>query len=164
MRKILLPMIFILIVAAPGDLLAFHGHRPADKIQGPISIGYASPPIQQRLPRPLHERMLNPGRPGKPAHPSHPGGKPGRPGNGYQWFWRPVSTTTIVREVQPIIIVNTPAPAVAEPLPEPEKVWVPAVMETRTEPGYWDYSVKKRWMGDHWRFEQDFPNIWRICR
>ena len=28
-------------------------------------------------------------------------------------------------------------------------------MDVRTEPGYWDYGVKKMWMGDHWRYEQD---------
>ena len=40
-------------------------------------------------------------------------------------------------------------------IPEPDKVWVPPVTETRTVPGYWDYAIKKTWMGDYWRFEQD---------
>ena len=28
-------------------------------------------------------------------------------------------------------------------------------MGTRIEPGYWDYGIRKVWMGDHWRYEQD---------
>lgn len=96
----------------------------------------------------------NPHPPGKPVHPIYPGDKPCRPGYqrpGYGW---PV-TGTVVRETETIIVVNTPPPAEPPPPPEPEKVWVPPVMDTRTEPGYWDYGVKKVWMGDHWRYEQD---------
>jgi hypothetical protein len=157
MGRILLPMIFVLIVAAPVDLQAYREHG---RMNDNNSMIYASPSRKHKIPRPLHERMFNPGKPGKPTHPIYPGDKPGRPGGGHWPFWRPVSTT-IVREVQPVIIVNTPPTTQAEPPPEPEKVWVPAVMDTRTEPGYWDYGVKKRWMGDHWRFEQDFATrVW----
>jgi hypothetical protein len=64
------------------------------------------------------------------------------------------ATTTVVKEAPTIVIVNPPPPAESPP-PEPQKIWVPPVMGIRTEPGYWDYGVKKRWMGDHWRYEQD---------
>jgi hypothetical protein len=67
----------------------------------------------------------------------------------------------MVREIQPIIIVTQPPPQEPPPAPEPEKVWVPPVMGTRTEPGYRDYGIRKSWMGDHWRFEQNFDQpIW----
>ncbi len=98
-------------------------------------------------------------RPVKPVHPIYPGNKPCKPG--YRPCrpvnWWPVGTTTVESKPQPIIIVNHPQTAAPPPpRPEPQKTWVPPVMSTRTEPGYWDYGVKKKWMGDHWRYEQDF--------
>lgn len=72
--------------------------------------------------------------------------------HGYWWPGR----TVLVDEEQPIVIVNIPAPPEPPPAIEPQAVWVPAVMGTRTEAGYWDYAIKKVWKGDHWLFEQDF--------
>jgi hypothetical protein len=68
-----------------------------------------------------------------------------------------VSTTTIVNEVRPIVVVTPPAAAekTATPEPQAEREWVPPVVETVTQPGYWDYAIKRTWMGDHWRYEQD---------
>lgn len=54
-----------------------------------------------------------------------------------------------------IVVVAPPVHQEPPPAPEPQKIWVPPVMGTRTEPGYWDYGIRKVWMGDHWRFEQD---------
>jgi hypothetical protein len=97
-------------------------------------------------------------RPGHPAHPICPADKPCRPGNKpcRPGVWWPVATS-VAPEPRPIVIVNHP-PAVTPtpPPPEPQQVWVPPVMGTRMEPGYWDYGIKKSWMGDHWRYEQDF--------
>lgn len=81
------------------------------------------------------------------------GRRPYRPGHGRPpWVWPAAST--VVRETRTIVIVAPPVEAPTPP-PEPQYVWIPPVMETRTEPGYWDYGVKKIWMGDHWRFEQN---------
>lgn len=102
-----------------------------------------------------HRFPVIPGLPGKPVHPIHPGDKPDYPGHRWPGYWWP-ATSTVVRETETIVIVQTPPQEAPQPAPEPEKVWVPPVMDTRTEPGYWDYGVKKMWMGDHWRFEQDF--------
>jgi len=74
-----------------------------------------------------------------------------------------VSTTTIVNEVRPIVVVAPPAAAAQTAPPEPEAVreWVPPVVETVTQPGYWDFAIKRTWMGDHWRYEQDrAEKIW----
>lgn len=110
--------------------------------------GIARPLLPPRLPdKPGHRRQ--PAKPGfKPPH--H--GKPKPPMYVPPRYWWP-ATTTVVKEVPTIVIVNPPPPAT--PPPEPEKIWVPPVMGIRTEPGYWDYGVKKQWMGDHWRYEQD---------
>lgn len=92
----------------------------------------------------------------------------------------PASQTTVVKELQPIIVV-TPAPPEKPPAsPEIQYVWVPPVTEMRTEPGHWDYGIKKEWMGDHWRYSQDLaektwipetrveavkqPGYWNIVR
>ncbi len=112
--------------------------------------GWSDPTGCRRLP-------VHPGSPGKPVHPIYPGYKPG---HGRPVYWWPASTT-VVQETPPIIIVNNPPPAAPAPPPEAEKVWVPPVMDTRIEPGYWDYGIKKMWMGDHWRYEQDHDErIW----
>jgi len=67
----------------------------------------------------------------------------------------------VVRETQPIIIVYNPPPVAPAPPPTPQRIWVPPVLDTRSEPGYWDYGVKKVWMGDHWRYEQDHEKrVW----
>jgi hypothetical protein len=70
-------------------------------------------------------------------------------------YWWPAGTIP-VREVQPIVIVNISPPPEPPPVPEPQKVWVPPVIGTRTEAGYWDYEIKRVWRGDHWLYEQDF--------
>jgi len=119
----------------------------------------ASRDMRSRFKRPAR-LPVHPGSPGKPVHPIYPGYKPGRPGHGHPGYWWPTSTT-VVRETQPIIIVVNPPPVVPAPPPQPEEVWVPPVMDTRTEPGYWDYGVKKVWMGNHWRYEQNHEErIW----
>lgn len=107
------------------------------------------------------ERLpYHPKHPGKPVHPIYPGTKPGKPGYHRPIYWWP-ATRTVVRETETIIIVSPPPPTEPPAPPEPQKVWVPPVMDTRTEPGYWDYGVKKIWMGDHWRYEQDAENkVW----
>lgn len=70
-------------------------------------------------------------------------------------FW-PHRTTTVIRETQPVIVINNPpAEPQPPPKPEPKYLWVPPVMGKRTEPGHWEYGVQKIWMGDHWRYEQD---------
>lgn len=152
----------LFVFAGPMDLPAFRDHQSSVT---PVGSGPAYPTTRDvvaRLKMPKQLPMDN-GRPGKPVHPIYPGDKPGHghPGKDrprYGWS----GGTTVVREVQPIIIVNQPAPQTPAPPPsEPERVWVPPVMGTRTEPGYWDYGIKKIWMGDHWRFEQDFEDrIW----
>jgi hypothetical protein len=109
-----------------------------------------SPEMRARLKLPIRFPVEN-ATPGKPDHPTFPGRKRGhgRPG-----FVFPFGTT-VVRETQPIVIVNNPAPPEPAPPAEPQKTWVPPVMGLRTEPGYWDYGIRKVWMGDHWRYEQD---------
>jgi len=173
MVRILL-VTLLLFFAGPQDLFA---DRSIYATQHRIGIRSYPPPSSQahsrfkrsaRHPsrdlrnrfRPPTRLRLHPGSPGKPVHPIYPGYKPGKPGRGRPGYGWPASTT-VVREFQPIIIVNNPPPLVPAPAPEPEEVWVPPVMDTRTEPGYWDYGVKKVWMGDHWRYEQDHEErIW----
>lgn len=174
MQKIVL-VTLLLIFAGPQDLFADRSHHGTHHRFGIRSNTQPpSPDIRSRFNRsarrPSHDkrsrfrqpsrRSLHPGSPGKPGHPIYPGYKPGRPGHGRPGYWWPASTT-VVREIQPIIIVNNPPPVVPALPPEPEEVWVPPVMDTRTEPGYWDYGVKKVWMVDHWRYEQDHEErIW----
>ena len=92
----------------------------------------------------------------------------------------PATQTTVVRELQPIIVVNPAPPEKPTASPEIQYVWIPPVTEMRTEPGHWDYGVKKEWMGDHWRYSQDLsektwipetrveavkqPGYWNILR
>ncbi|MDL2274871.1 hypothetical protein LJC22_01945 [Desulfosarcina sp. OttesenSCG-928-G10] len=123
---------------------------------------------QQRLPVNLvKEKKQN--RPSEPEKPAPPEEKKKRP----KWpiinrpskpetihpphypFW-PHRTTTVIRETQPVIVINNPpAEPQPPPKPEPKYLWVPPVMGKRTEPGHWEYGVQKIWMGDHWRYEQD---------
>jgi len=111
--------------------------------------GIARPLLPSRFPS-KPEHRPEPARPGfKPPH-HH---KPGRPIHIRPRYGWP-TTTTVVKEVPTIVIVNPPPPADPPP-PKPREIWVPPVMGVRTEPGYWDYGVKKKWMGDHWRYEQD---------
>jgi hypothetical protein len=117
----------------------------------------ASQDRHRRFKRPAR-LPVHPGSPGKPVHPIYPGYKPGRPGHIRPGYWWPTSTT-VVRETQPIIIVVDPPSVAPAPPPKPEEEWVPPVMDTRTEPGYWDYGVKKVWMGNHWRYEQDHEEL-----
>ena len=169
MKKMALLSI-LFIFAGPMDLPAFSGHRPAIKPIGSDSPTYPfSQDMRSRLNRSArrpsddmrsrHKRparlSVDPGSRVKPVHPTYPGYTPGKPGHGRPAYWWPANTI-VVREVKPVIIVNDPPPAEPAPPPEPEEVWVPPVMDTRTEPGYWDYGIRKVWMGDHWRYEQDF--------
>lgn len=67
------------------------------------------------------------------------------------------TVTTVVNEIQPIVVVAPAAPAEPEvQLEEVKREWVPPVVETVTRPGHWDYAIKRSWMGDHWRYAQDF--------
>jgi len=133
-------------IAAPG-----HGNGPAASTarrHRPPKIGPESFAKRFKL-KPEHRR-----KPVQPIDPGHKPGKPDRPPfHGRPHYWWP-ATTTVVKEVPTVIIVQPPPPAVPEP-PEPKEVWVPPVIGTRTEPGFWDYGVRKVWMGDHWRYEQD---------
>lgn len=162
MKKIVV-LSMLLIFAIPVDLPAFRDHRSASNTLGTVA------PIQPRSAK-MHSRLRKPIRlpmdewdPGRQVRATHRGHKPVRSGHGRHGshtYWRPIRTT-VVREIQPIIIVNYPPPAEPTPPPEPQKTWVPPVMGTRTEPGYWDYGIRKQWMGDHWRYEQDFEDkIW----
>jgi hypothetical protein len=153
--------------------IAYGGQEPF-----PSRIGKnASPDLEERHP---HDRVGGPATPhwkNGMALPLIPRETPAEPGlrkqrdrrgikgpdrernrpprRGRLRHWGPTTTTTVVKESPTIVIVNPP-PAEEPPPPEPRKTWVPPVMGIRTEPGYWDYGVKKVWMGDHWRYEQDF--------
>ena len=149
-----LALIILLLFAGSPELLAKRDRdvRPVGKVLDTVPLDESR---THSDPRP-GERFKPPGhRPGKPGHPIYPGYRPPWPGQGPLPSPWP-ATTTIVREVQPVIIVNTPPAADPPAPPEPQKVWVPPVMDTRVEPGYWDYGIRKVWMGDHWRYEQDF--------
>ncbi|WP_319407578.1 hypothetical protein [uncultured Desulfosarcina sp.] len=155
--KRLLFITLLFLIAGPQNSFADRSHFGTHDPVGVRST--ANLPIQDlrgRLKRPFRP-PVHPGDPGKPVHPIYPGYKPA---HGRPVYWWPASIT-VVQEAPPIIIVNNPPPAAPAPLPEPEKVWVPPVMDTRTEPGYWDYGIRKVWMGDHWRYEQDHDErIW----
>ena len=139
--------------AMPPAAIAVHGHG-----NGPAASmkrQHWQPRLGRHpLAKPAHAK---PGYRGKPVHPIHPGHKPGKPHrppfHGRPHYWWP-TTTTVVKEVPTVIIVQPPPPDLPKP-PKPKEVWVPPVLGLRTEPGYWDYGVRKVWMGDHWRFEQD---------
>ncbi len=153
MNKIALLSILFLFVG-PMELPAFRDHRPAVEPLGSGAPIYPlSRELRNRLKMPVR-LTVDPVSSGKPFHPINADNKPVRPGHGRPVYWGP-AVTTVVKEIQPIIIVNLPLPAEPAAAPEPQKVWVPPIMDTRTEPGYWDYGVRKMWMGDHWRYEQD---------
>ncbi|MFO7713190.1 hypothetical protein [Desulfosarcina sp.] len=153
MKKIALALT-VLFFACPMDLQAFRDHPPAVKPLGSGPATYPlSPQMRARLKMPV-QLPVDSVRPGKPGQPIYRGSPPGRRGHGRPAYWWPAGTTQ-VQEPQPIIIVNTPPPASPTSPPEPQRTWVPPVMDTRTEPGYWDYGIRKVWMGDHWRYEQD---------
>lgn len=170
MQRILIFMLLTLF-AGPQNLFADRTHHRigvrfhADPQSHPRHNGFkrsarhSFPDMHRRIKLPSR-LPVHPGSPGKPFLPIHPGYEPGRPGHGRPGYWWPAATTT-VRETQPIIVVVNPPPVAPAPFSEPKEVWVPPVMDTRTEPGYWDYGVKKTWMGDHWRYEQDHEKrIW----
>lgn len=144
----------LLMIAGPAGALASRVHRPVGKVLD--TIPPRDPPEQQEAADRRHPHHL-PQRSTFSDGPTHPVRHPHyRPK--YRW---PGGPPTVVREIQPIVIL-TPAPSQEPPPPpEPQKVWVPPVMGTRTEPGYWDYGIRKVWMGDHWRYEQDVDQpIW----
>lgn len=160
MKKMAVLAIF-LVIASPLHLEAFDDHRPVGRVLD--TIPPRDPPEQEqdngdRHPHGLPQRPNSSGTPHRPNHPAdRPHHHPGRR--------RPLTvlpgSTTVIREIQPIIIVTPPSPKEPPPAPEPEQIWVPPVMGTRTEPGYWDYGIRKTWMGDHWRYEQDFDQpVW----
>ena len=174
MKRILL-VTLLLFFAGPPGLSADRGRYATDHRFG---TGAYTQPRSQDMPnrfkrsvrrpsrdlrsrfRPPSRRPMKPGSFSKPVHPIYPSAKPGRPGHGRPGYWWPAGTT-VVREVQPIIIMTNPPAVAPAPPPDPEEVWVPPVVDTRTQPGYWDYGVKKMWMGDHWRYEQDHEQrIW----
>lgn len=151
----------VLILGLP---ISVPAGQERDRNPPPLGSG---PPIYPMSPE-MRSRLKMPIRlPQTPAPSQRDHHRPGPPDHRHGYgAWGTVwpATGTVVREVQPIIIVNQPpasppepAPtATPAPAPEPDKVWVPPVTETRTVPGYWDYAIKKTWMGDYWRFEQDF--------
>lgn len=156
MKKILL-IFFLLLFSSPGNLFADGRHDHSDdRPDNPSSPRSFSQDMRSRLGLParlpsqdMRSRLKLPVR--FPVGPNH---QPSKHGHDRRYDHRPVATT-VVQEIQPIIVVSPPLPT-QPPLPsEPEKVWVPPVTDTRTETGYWDYGIKKTWMGDHWRYEQD---------
>jgi len=64
-----------------------------------------------------------------------------------------IATTTVINEIRPVVVVSPPAET-ESPAPV-KREWVPPLKETVTRPGYWDYAIKRTWMGDHWRYTQD---------
>jgi hypothetical protein len=157
MKKVAL-LALIFIFAGPMELPAFRDHRPAVKpLDSGSPVFQLSPGMRGRLKVPIrHAREMKHLKiRGRAIRPAHKPGKHSKPGHDRPGYYRPFRTT-VVRESQPIIIINNPPPTPPPPVPEPERIYVPPVMDTRTEPGYWDHGIKKRWMGDHWRYEQDF--------
>ena len=144
----------LLLLLIPVDTPAFQQQRNAASA---YRIGMRRP-------------ALVPGIGGHVARPANTDIRPifkGRPGHGQDvrekprkckrrrpMVWYPVSTTVVRESPQVVVVKQPPAPEPVKP-PKPQKVWVPPVMATRIEPGFWDYGVKKIWMGDHWRFEQN---------
>ena len=148
----------LILITIPSDLLAFRDHRSTNNPRPglmPTQARISQTGSRLRMPIKLPVDEWDPGRQVRKIHRGHKpiASDPKRHGR-HRYRWPPA--TTVVREVQPIIVVNNPPPALAASAPtEPKKVWVPPVMDTRTKPGYWDYGIKKMWMGDHWRYEQD---------
>lgn len=149
----------LLVIASPLNLEAFNDHRPVGRVLD--TVPPRDPPEQERDNGDHPHR--SPKRPNSPRipHPIHSRERPHPPGGRGRPLTVWPGTTTVVREIQPIIIIAPPSPGEPPPAPEPARIWVPPVMETQTEPGYWDYGIRKVWMGDHWRYEQDFDRpVW----
>jgi len=156
MVKPLIVVTALLLLHIPTNAPAFRYHRPESSRIGTLS----SKPMVTTA---THGRSA---RPYNSAHRYHfavkPGHRPGHPVNKpcirqrrRPMVWYPVAHTTVVREQSPVAVVRQPpVPEPARP-PEPRKIWVPPVMDTRTVPGFWDYEITKTWMGDHWRFDQN---------
>lgn len=154
--KIIVALTMLMIVFSPHSAMASSTHRPVGKVLDTI-------PTRNRTDqrsvtggnhaRHLPRRSTVSVRPQRSTHPrkSHPS----RSRHRRPFMTWPAQTTTVVREFQPIVIVAPPVHQEPPPTPKPQKIWIPPVMGTRTEPGYWDYGIRKVWMGDHWRFEQD---------
>ena len=140
----------MLVLAAPISLSAFDS-RDHEAVVGtakrPIKPGKTfARDMKDRLGMPLSTEEII-----EQAHQSRRASKrrPRRPHVTH------VTTTTVVNEITPVIVVEQKAPEPAATKPEIEREWVPPEVETVTEPGYWDYTIKRTWMGDHWRYEQD---------
>jgi hypothetical protein len=150
----------LILITIPSDLLAFRDHRSATNPRpglSPTQPRTLQIPSRRRMPIKLPMDEWDPGRQVRKIHRGHkPIASDAKRHGRHRYRWP--TTTTVVREVQPIIVVNNPPPALAAPSAptEPKKVWVPPVMDTRLQPGYWDYGIIKMWMGDHWRYEQNF--------
>ncbi|HSO18399.1 MAG TPA: hypothetical protein VLT88_03015 [Desulfosarcina sp.] len=149
-------MAILAVFAVPMDSWAYRDHGPLASSASGQAFYRPERSLRARLKMPVRFPMDRPHEV-KPDHPIHPGHRPDhRRRDRHRYAW-PV-TSTVVQEPPTIVIVNPPAAEAPAPPPEPQKVWVPPVMGTRTEPGYWDYGIKKVWMGDHWRFEQDLDD------
>jgi hypothetical protein len=164
--KRLLIFTLLILFTTPSDLLAGGtvirwNHRIGVRAPGDSMVRH--PRARRETPHPRsfwdgRERKYSPARPhresdfhGKRDRPIKYHRRPDRYGRRYPRYWWPASTV-VVRKTRPIVVINVPPP----PAPEPKKVWVPPVMGTRTQPGFWDYAIRKVWMGDHWLFTQDF--------
>ena len=153
--KISVVLAMLLVIGSPACSLASRDHRPVGKVLDTVPPRNAP---QRRSVDHRHDRHQpqGPGFSDDSDRRSHPAKRfPHRPGQRRPIHVWPSGTTSVVREIQPIVIVAPPMPEPPPSLPEPAKVWVPPVMDTRIEPGYWDYAIRKVWMGDHWRYEQD---------
>ena len=161
--KPLIMIALIVVFAAPMAGWAYRDHGRYEASPSVKAFYQPATTMRTRLKMPIR-LPVDQHHPVKPVHPIHPGQKPGHPGHkpDRPGHHRPATvwpvTTAVERDPQTIIIMQTPPPEEPQPAPEPPKIWVPPVMDTRTEPGYWDYGVKKVWMGDHWRFEQDLDD------
>lgn len=153
MMRRLQAVIILLFFATPMNGWALREHGPPAGASGYGNVlqrsnGVITERFRQAMGLPVVRQDSLP-----PAHRDNSGRRIHRPGHRRPpWVW-PV-TSTVVRETRTIIIVAPPMEAPTPP-PKPRYEWVPPVMDTRTEPGYWDYGVNKIWMGDHWRFEQN---------
>ncbi len=148
--KHLLLVTTLLFFVNPSNLAASQHYR-----RGPSPVGnVASHPAPHiRHARPF-KAAVQPTCTPKPGRQARHRTRPGKPCRGRPITWWPVAAPA-APEPEPVAIVFRPPPEPA-PAAEPEKEWVPPVLATRTEPGYWDHPIRKIWMGDHWRFVQDF--------
>jgi hypothetical protein len=145
--KHLLLVTTLLLFLNPIHLAASDHYRHGRVQVGPAALRPARPtqPVKDAA-QPAFTRQ--------PGYRAHRGHRPGKPCRGRPVTWWPIATA-VAPQPAPVVIVFRPPPEPAPlPEPEPKKEWVPPVMATRTEPGYWDHPIKKVWMGDHWRFVQ----------